>query len=188
MTEPGTVLGTLDYLAPEQARDASSVDIRADIYGLGGTLFWCLTGETPFPSADNFRENVFRRLTQAPPSLRARAPKVSAELDAVVARMMACNPDERYPTPQAAMNALLRFLKPESQEQLLFPRSGSTPVSTAPAVPDHASGLRRVLVVDDTSLLPLPGRRGGKLSGICRANRRELHPNAGMLRAAPRHR
>jgi serine/threonine protein kinase len=50
MTEPGTVLGTLDYVAPEQAIDASSVDIRADIYGLGGTLFWCLTGRTPFSS------------------------------------------------------------------------------------------------------------------------------------------
>jgi response regulator RpfG family c-di-GMP phosphodiesterase len=150
MTEPGTVLGTLDYLAPEQASDASSVDIRADIYGLGGTLFWCLTGETPFAAEGNFRENLIRRLTQSPPSLRARKPGSSAELDAVVARMMACNPDERYPTPQAAMNALLRFLKPESQEQLLFPHNGSTPGLASSVVADRASGLRRVLVVDDS--------------------------------------
>jgi serine/threonine protein kinase len=50
VTEVGTVLGTIDYMAPEQASDASSVDIRADIYSLGGTLFWCLTGRQPFPS------------------------------------------------------------------------------------------------------------------------------------------
>jgi serine/threonine protein kinase len=50
MTEPGTILGTLDFMAPEQAKDAGSVDIRADIYGLGGTLFWCLTGQLPFTS------------------------------------------------------------------------------------------------------------------------------------------
>src|SRR4029077_8866950 len=42
LTQPGTVLGTLDFMAPEQAQDASTVDVRADLYGLGGTLFWCL--------------------------------------------------------------------------------------------------------------------------------------------------
>ena len=60
MTEPGTVLGTIDYMAPEQARDASTVDIRADIYGLGGTLFWCLTGQTPFPPQGHRRPGVGR--------------------------------------------------------------------------------------------------------------------------------
>ena len=53
MTEPGTVLGTVDFMAPEQTLDAGSVDIRADIYALGGTLFWCLTGKTPFPAQRN---------------------------------------------------------------------------------------------------------------------------------------
>src|SRR3954468_6526334 len=49
LTQPGTVLGTIDFMAPEQARDASTVDVRADLYSLGGTLFWCLTGQLPFP-------------------------------------------------------------------------------------------------------------------------------------------
>ena len=53
LTNPGTFLGTMDFMAPEQAHDASTVDIRADIYGLGGTLFWCLTGQLPFPSKSN---------------------------------------------------------------------------------------------------------------------------------------
>ena len=48
LTQSGTVLGTIDFMAPEQARDASTVDIRADIYSLGGTMFWALTGQLPF--------------------------------------------------------------------------------------------------------------------------------------------
>ena len=53
MTEPGTVLGTLDFMAPEQTCDAGSVDIRADIYALGSTLFWCLDGKDPLPGQRN---------------------------------------------------------------------------------------------------------------------------------------
>src|SRR5689334_23152544 len=48
LTEPGAVLGTIGYLAPEQAQDATKVDVRADIYSLGATLFWCLAGRDPF--------------------------------------------------------------------------------------------------------------------------------------------
>ena len=53
MTQAGTLLGTIDFMAPEQAKDASTADIRADIYGLGGTLYWCLTGKLPFPIPTN---------------------------------------------------------------------------------------------------------------------------------------
>ncbi len=111
MTEPGIMLGTLDFVAPEQARDASSVDIRADIYGLGATLYWCLTGQLPFPSEGNLVRDLLNSLNLPPPSVRASRPEVSAELDAVVARMMAVEPANRYPTPQAAMQALLPFIK-----------------------------------------------------------------------------
>ena len=65
LTEPGTVLGTLDYMAPEQVRDASSVDVRADVYGLGGVLFWCLSGRTPFPMKENIAQELTCRLAQA---------------------------------------------------------------------------------------------------------------------------
>src|SRR3954454_21496338 len=50
LTMPGMAMGSLHYMAPEQAEDASTVDIRADIYGLGGTLYWCLTGRHPGPT------------------------------------------------------------------------------------------------------------------------------------------
>ena len=75
LTEPGTLLGTIDYMAPEQMQDASSVDIRADIYGLGGTLFWCLTGRTPFRAAGQLASGPGHRLTQPPPSVRVLRPE-----------------------------------------------------------------------------------------------------------------
>ena len=89
MTVPGTILGTIDYMAPEQARDATTVDIRADIFGLGGVLYWCLTGQVPFPFAGNRVED--RRFTAqfaaaiAPRDANSGLP---TELDTVVARMI----------------------------------------------------------------------------------------------------
>ena len=59
------MLGTIEYMAPEQAQDASTVDIRADIYGLGGTLYWCLTGSRRFPRPATWRQELIQRLSQA---------------------------------------------------------------------------------------------------------------------------
>ena len=71
VTQPGTLLGTIDYMAPEQARDASSVDIRADIYGLGATLFWCLTGRAPHQDARSDMDRLSRFQQPPPSALRA---------------------------------------------------------------------------------------------------------------------
>jgi response regulator RpfG family c-di-GMP phosphodiesterase len=121
LTEPGTILGTVDFMAPEQARDPGSVDIRADIYGLGGTLFWCLTGQLPFLPKGNISLELIERLTQSPPSLRKFRPELPAEVDDVVARMMARDPAHRFATPQAVMNALVPFLRAEVGDH--FPNS-----------------------------------------------------------------
>ncbi|MBI1915476.1 MAG: protein kinase [Planctomycetes bacterium] len=110
LTEPGTVLGTLDFMAPEQVKDASMVDIRADLYALGGTLYWCLTGRLPFPPQKNVAQDLARRLTQPPPSLLAARPDIPRELDAIVTRLMALDPEDRYPTPEAVQEALLPWV------------------------------------------------------------------------------
>jgi serine/threonine protein kinase len=153
MTAPGTVLGTIDYLAPEQARDSSTVDIRADIYALGGTLFWCLTGRTPFPAQPSMTQELVLRLTQAPPSMQRLRPDLPKELNSVIGRMMALNPDERYAAPEAVMRALLPFLRRDSREHdaAYIPSSG---VQTLPAQPAASvllgpSRSDRVLVIDD---------------------------------------
>jgi response regulator RpfG family c-di-GMP phosphodiesterase/serine/threonine protein kinase len=111
LTVPGTVLGTIDYMAPEQARDASTVDIRADVFGLGGTLYWCLTGRSPFPFDGNPVEALTRRLNAPPPSVRDVEPDLPPELEAIVAKMMALHPEDRYPDPAAVTQALLPFVR-----------------------------------------------------------------------------
>ena len=68
-------------MAPEQAQDASQVDIRADIYGLGGTLYWCLTGQLPFSTEGSDVQILLRRLAQQPPALRQVLPDAPAELE-----------------------------------------------------------------------------------------------------------
>ncbi len=168
MTEPGTALGTVDYMAPEQARDASAVDIRADIYGLGGVLFWCLTGRPPFSGEGNMAQLLTQRQTQTPPSIRTLRPDVPAELDAVVTRMMACRPDDRYPTPQAVMNGLLPFLEAQSLNH-------PPPTCTAqPSLLDaiHLDGgtasprVNRVLIADDEAPIRMMCRHALAAEGI----------------------
>lgn len=150
MTVPGTILGTIDYMAPEQARDASTVDIRADIFGLGGVLFWCLTGQLPFPFSGSPLEALTRRLTSLAPSVRTINPEISVELDEVIARMMALRPEDRYVDPAAVMQGLMPFVRPSSGDYdhlLALPRSMSMPVVDLPD--DSPAGEYRVLVVDD---------------------------------------
>src|SRR5205807_1243653 len=105
LTCPGIGLGTIDYMAPEQARDASTVDIRADIYALGGTLLWCLTGRTPFPSRGSILEALSQRLTQSP-AHAAELPGGPPGLRAALTRMLMPRAQDRYPTPQGVMEAL----------------------------------------------------------------------------------
>jgi response regulator RpfG family c-di-GMP phosphodiesterase len=153
LTQAGTLLGTIDFMAPEQAKDASSADIRADIYGLGGTLYWCLTGNLPFPLSENqsAAEGILQRLHQPPPSLRAACPAASAELDSVVQRMMAIDPDDRFATPQAVMRAMLTFLKDSTADQfILAPTFFERGQDVEAAIADQiASQVHRVLIVDD---------------------------------------
>jgi response regulator RpfG family c-di-GMP phosphodiesterase len=140
LTEPGAVLGTIEYVAPEQVRDASAVDARADVYGLGATMFWCLTGRQPFPSQGHLTQDLLRRLKQPAPSVRTYAQHLPLELDTVVSRMMASDPDDRYPTAEAVMSALSPFLP------------GKAPARAAPpTVRTTAAGPRvhSVLLADD---------------------------------------
>jgi response regulator RpfG family c-di-GMP phosphodiesterase len=151
VTEQGVLLGTVDYMAPEQVQDAHSVDIRADLYALGGTLYWCLTGQAPFPSSGNVVKELTARVQQEPPSVRAKRPDVPEELDAVISRLMALNPDDRYPTPQAVMRALLPFLRPELRDHLLLPMGGAGTERQLADLESSAAltNARHILLVDD---------------------------------------
>jgi serine/threonine-protein kinase len=105
LTTAGTTLGTFDYIAPEQARDPRNVDIRADIYSLGCTLYHMLTGEPPFPQGGMIQKVVDHHRDN-PPDPTQRNPRVSAGLSRVIRKMMASNPDERYATPDHLIHDL----------------------------------------------------------------------------------
>jgi serine/threonine-protein kinase len=109
-----TVLGTADYLAPEQARDSSAVDARADLYALGGTLYFLLTGHPPFPSGTQ-TEKISRKQTTDPPLITDFRPDLPAGLVEVIHRLLARDPADRYQTPQAAAEALAPFATPDSR-------------------------------------------------------------------------
>jgi serine/threonine protein kinase len=100
-----SVLGTADYLAPEQALDSHGVDIRADIYSLGATFYFILTGSTPF-SEGTVAQKLIWHQTRQPKSLVLLRPEVPAELAAVVEKMMAKEPTQRYQTPSEVVEAL----------------------------------------------------------------------------------
>jgi putative two-component system response regulator len=155
LTEAGAILGTVDYMAPEQCEDASNVDIRADLYGLGGTLYWCLTGLAPFSTGGRLQESLYRRLTQPPPSVRAVRPEIDVDLEAVVDRLMAPVPADRFADPKELMRALLPFLRTESRDDL-FSDSELQDLAATQSTPHRqslGSKTHRVLIVDDEEIV-----------------------------------
>jgi serine/threonine protein kinase len=99
------VVGTADFIAPEQTYDSHRVDIRADIYGLGLTFYYVLTGQIPFGTGTVVQKILAQR-TKEPPALTSVRPEVPAFLAAVVERMIAKDPDYRYQTPAEVIEAL----------------------------------------------------------------------------------
>src|SRR5579884_101755 len=120
--EQGAVLGTVDYLAPEQAQNCHAADIRADVYALGGTLFFLLTGQPPFAGGTLRQKLIWHQIKPAPPVTEAR-PEVPAGLAAVVARMLAKEPGERFQTPAE----VIRALRPWSARPLPEPADEGPP-------------------------------------------------------------
>ena len=129
LTHTGQVMGTIDYMSPEQARSTKHVDIRADIFSLGCALFKLLTGEVPF-NGNNVMEKLMAR-TRTAPRLRTLRGDIPPELDDVMARMLAVSPNDRFSTPQEVVQALAPFAMStagatEESSSLVIPRSDST--------------------------------------------------------------
>jgi serine/threonine protein kinase len=99
------VLGTADYLAPEQALDSHNVDIRADIYSLGATFYFCLTGRTPFAEGTVAQKLIWHQTRQPKPLKTIRA-DVDEGIVAVIEKMMAKDPAQRYQSPLEVAEAL----------------------------------------------------------------------------------
>jgi serine/threonine-protein kinase len=108
LTHLGVIMGTADYMAPEQARDSREADARSDIYALGCTLYFALTGQVPF-AGSNAIEKLLAHQLDEPTPLESLRPDVTLALVAVVRRMMAKNPADRYQTAAEVMEALRPF-------------------------------------------------------------------------------
>src|SRR3954471_11322109 len=130
ITEPGTLIGTFDYIAPEQLEDGD-VDARTDVYALGCVLYEALTGEVPYP-VETPAAKMFAHLGAPPPSVIAKRPDAGDLLDAVVQRAMSKDPAERFASAGELGRAALEAV------------SGGPPTQVTPAP------LRRELT------LPLP--------------------------------
>jgi len=111
MTGTGQAMGTADYMAPEQASDSRTVDIRADIYSLGCTLYKLLSGRAPFsgPEHRGTLDKMNAHVHQTPPPVRQFAPGVPEELAAILERMLAKDPNDRFATPAEVAAAIEPF-------------------------------------------------------------------------------
>ncbi len=116
LTQSGQVMGTVDYMAPEQAFDTRQADARADIYSLGCTMYRLLTGESLF-TGETLVQKLLAHREQAIPSLRAARPELSEALDRILARMVAKQPQERY----ASMGELIHDLEAVHSRSLPLP-------------------------------------------------------------------
>ncbi len=105
-------LGTADYIAPEQSRNSSQVDARADVYGLGCTLYFALSGKPPFP-VEGVRAKLEAQRNETPKSIRELVPEIPPALAGVLGKMMAKDPADRYQSADETALALQRFAKRE---------------------------------------------------------------------------
>jgi tRNA A-37 threonylcarbamoyl transferase component Bud32 len=146
LTNEGSLLGTPEYMAPEQARNATSTDIRADIYSLGCVLYHTLAGQVPFPETNLVRQ-LMRHASEAARPLREFSPAVPEGLQQIVEWMMAKDPGNRYPTPERAAQALQMFLaaggsagttQPEGRMRAYLDWLDKQPGAAATAVPTVA--------------------------------------------------
>ncbi|MGL6074929.1 MAG: serine/threonine protein kinase [Fimbriiglobus sp.] len=115
------MLGTADYLAPEQAIDCSNVDTRADIYSLGATAYYILTGKPPF-EADKVSQKLLMHQVKPVTPVHKVVLGLTEEFSAIITKMLAKKPEDRYQTPQDLIAALEPFLEappaPPSEDEL----------------------------------------------------------------------
>ncbi len=134
-----SVLGTADYLAPEQALDSHGVDIRADIYSLGATFYFCLTGQPPFNEGTVAQKLIWHQ-TRQPKPIRTLRPEVPEQLAAVIGKMMEKDKAKRYQTPAEVAEALAplttRPIPPPPEVEM--PRL--SPAASMPAVAEVSVG------------------------------------------------
>jgi serine/threonine protein kinase len=109
LTSAGVMLGTVDFIAPEQQVDATTVTIAADIYALGCTLYALLAGKSPFHGYHDAEAKLAAHRSEPPPDLSLVQPELPRGMHQVLERMLAKNPGDRYAEPRQVAEALAAF-------------------------------------------------------------------------------
>lgn len=178
-----TVLGTADYMAPEQARNSHDVDARADIYSLGHTFYFLLVGHPPFPKG-TAAERLHAHQKKLPEPIKDRRPDVPSRLVAIIDRMTAKRPGLRYQTATEVAAVLGRWLDEETEDGSREPYSslpahGASPAGSA----RHAATRSRLAAYEETDLdfAPLddeepPAELSGTSSSVAGTDSKQSQP------------
>jgi serine/threonine protein kinase/formylglycine-generating enzyme required for sulfatase activity len=156
LTREGSVMGSLDYMAPEQAIDSHAVDTRADLYSLGCTLYHLLTGRVPFPGGEALGKLLRHRLEEPEPVERLR-PEVTPAVASAVRRLMAKSPGERYQAPTELAQAIEDILRGRAEVRTVSLAGAAT--RPGPEVDPFAS-----LGGPATPVVPKPSPGRGRLT------------------------
>ena len=140
------VLGTADYLAPEQALNSHDVDLRADIYGLGCTMYFLLTGHPPFDEG-TLAQRIAMHQTRMPKPLREECPDCPRELAEICTKMMEKDPEDRYASCDDVAEALSQWLTSHGH-----PAPGGLVSRTRVAAAAGAQSVRSLGVTDDQTV------------------------------------
>lgn len=174
LTRTGAMMGSPLYMSPEQAKGARDVDGRTDIWSMGVVLYEALSGVTPLSHIDSLGSLILAICSDPPPPLRARAPWVPPEVEAIVHRALQIDPDERYPSAQAMVEAI-RVLLPDGwalREDLLVPMQQAdrgSAVAPTPLVSNPPPGASTTAALAATRPQPSANPRRGVLIGAVTA-------------------
>ena len=133
--DDNNVLGTADYVSPEQAHDSHDVDIRTDIYSLGASFYFCLTGQPLFPEGKVAQKLIWHQ-TRQPTPVTNLCPDLPPEVAAIVEKMLAKKPEERYQTPAEVIAAL----EPWARQDVPLPTEEEIPPLSPAARQGMGSG------------------------------------------------
>ncbi|GIW83054.1 MAG: hypothetical protein KatS3mg105_4861 [Gemmatales bacterium] len=152
LTHHGMVVGTPDYISPEQSLDSHQVDIRADLYSLGCTFYFLLTGKPPYGEYKLVQKLMMHQVG-TPRPLEELRPGIPKPVTDIVSRLMAKKPEDRFQTPAELADALTVLLTPKSTGMMSAPPPPTTQVDARPTLTSKMSPADKEAALAETAKL-----------------------------------